>query len=330
MINKLDNRVWYGKYGGCFIADAFSDYCDEYYEKYQKAVNDPSFVQEFHSLKKTFAPTSLLLKKTETILTVHVSENFDSIIGTALLAKKLGYESAVCGVRYSDEAILIAKLCNFLKLRVLMILGDAVSHDEALCEALKLSNIEIDSNTCSILFDLPEMYAFQMWVASPHKYCIINCRSNAGAYPQTNISSDFSSDYGNDFKAAVPNSVKRIVIPCVTGSFALSIARAFEQTDTLIETVECDSAENMKEELDSYCGTFTKVMRNRKQDRILCPALSDLFDQGKVLRTIVPSSEVEIVDPSLSLQSNATLYVLKDGSEDSLCVLRNLRSGSTI
>lgn len=330
MSEEIDSSVWYGEYGGCFVADAFSGSCDDYYEQYVKIVSEEQFKRDFSELRERVSTRSFKFSKSGDIWVVTASENYDPIIGTALLAKRLGMNNVVCGVRYADEAIMVAKVCSLLKLKVHMILGRAVSQDESLCEMLRLTNADVDTQTCLTLFDLPEMYAFQIWIGEPKQCSIINCRSNAGAFPQTNIAADFSRTYGEELKLQVPSSIKHIVIPCITGSYALGIIRAFQSTPISIETVECDTALNMTEELDSYCGTFTKVMRNRTSDRVLSPALSNMFDQKNVQRTIVGCSTVDIIDPSLSLQSNAALSVAVTEGNGTLCIVRNLRCGSTI
>jgi tryptophan synthase beta subunit len=341
---ERENRLWYGQYGGCFIADAFTLACDRYYKRYCEVIETEDFLQEYEELKKRYADDSFRFIKTETekLTLCFVSENLYPILGTALLAKKLGKKQALCGARYADEAMLCARVCKYLGVPLKIFLSSDIACISSLITHLSVLGVEIDGKTCNELFNLPEMYAFQAWVASPEDNILINCRSNVGAFPQTNITTDFAKEYGYKLWSAIKNGsqaeYKRIVVPCVSGSLALSLFKGISVPSTELVCVECDANSELVEELDSYCGTFTKIMRNNISDRVLAPELAYMIDEGFALRVMVdPETALCAEMPSnisepLSLQSLAALSYCaeKHDGKETLCVVRGMRWGAVL
>lgn len=340
---ERDGRLWYGKYGGCFIADAFSLACDRYYDRYCEAIEDESFLQEYGLLKNRFADENFRFVKREgsKLVLCFAPENMYPVLGTALLAKKLGKKQALCGVRYADEALLCARVCAFLGVRLKLFLSKDIAEISSLTASLSALGAEYDTKMCGELFNLPEMYAFQTWVASPEDNILINCRSNVGAFPQTNIATDFAKEYGEKLHSAFEKECGtecgRIVVPSVSGSLALSVFKAFNPEKTKFVCAEYDSEAGLAEELDSYCGTFTKVMRNHDSDRILAPELCDMVDAGLVQRPAArpkkaPAGTLISQWEPLSLQSLAALSYCGGSSDDAvtLCVVRGMRWGAAL
>ncbi len=337
---KRDKRLWYGSYGGCFIADAFSLACDQYYEQYCAATITEAFAEEYAALKTAFASDLFRVVKSgvEGLTLCYAGENVYSILGTALLAKHLGKKKALCGARYADEALLCARICKHLGVSLKLFLSADIAQISTLVTRLTALGAEVDTQTCRELFNLPEMYAFQAWIAAAEGQQLINCRSNVGAWPQTNIAGDFSLEYGEKLLAAAGKGYGRIVVPGVSGSLALSVFTAAEELSAELVCVECDTERDLAEELDSYCGTFTKVMRNRCSDRVLAPALCHLADLGRVTRVDMPQTcsmsgpQPEGAMGPLSLQSLAALdyCAAKEDNVETLCVLRGIRWGTVL
>ena len=110
---------------------------------------------------------------------------------------------------------------------------------------------------------------------------------------------------------AAAGDADRIVIPIRSGSTAAGILTALsDSAKTQVVCIECDTAEDMVQELDSYCGAFTKVMRNRLEDRVIAPYLAYAEDEGRVARVAVAPADVDFsikAEQPLSLQSRAAL-----------------------
>lgn len=344
MPTNRDDRLWYGKYGGCFIADAFTLACDRYYDEYCKATSEKKFMEEYERLKLKYVDNAFKFSviKENKLISCKAPENIYPILGTALLARYLGKKQALCGVRYADEAFLCARVCADLGINVKLFLSADISGSASLTEAIAAFGASFETKQCRELFNLPEMYAFQGWVASPDDSILINCRLNAGAFPQVNIATDFAKEYGERFKEALKQNgisgAEQLVVPCVSGSFALGILKAFEGDKTRLVSVECDSIFGLSEELDSYCGTFTKVMRNNICDRVLAPELVFMMDKNEVIRKTVnyEAAAAEMKNScektALSLQSYAVLSYCKAnlGNSPSLCVVREERFGAAL
>ncbi len=344
VIIERESNLWYGKYGGCFIADAFTLSCDTYYDQYSERVEDKAFLNEYEQLKQQFVDESFRFVKLEkeNLILCCAPENVYSILGTALLAKKLNKKKAVCGVRYADEAILCARVCKQLGVPLKLFLSKDIAGISSLLSRLSSYGAEYDADICGELFNLPEMYAFQEWIGLPDDNIIINCRSNTGAFPQVNIATDFSKEYGERLKAALEKECGTeygaVVVPSVSGSFALSIFKAFSDSEKKLISVECDVNDDLTEELDSYCGTFTKIMRNRYVDRILAPELMNMVDNGEVERAVinldnaVKTKSPEGIAETVSLQSLAAMHHSESlKSEDTVvCVVRGMQWGTEL
>lgn len=340
-----NDRLWYGKYGGCFAFDAFRMQCDDFYKQYCKATDEDGFWDEYDRLKSEYVDTAFefAVDGNDGLIVCKAPENTYSIIGHALLAKRLGKKRVQCGVRNVDEAALCARICAKLGLNLTMFLSRDISRISSLVRDIESYGVTIETRQCEELYNTPDMYAFQAsLVLPPDESFVIHCRSNCGSYPQTNIATDFAKEYGTVLKETLESEntsgIERIVVPCVSGSFALSIFKAFEGSNVQLVSVECDSLPGLREEEDCFCGTFTKIMRNNTSDRILAPELADMFESGVVTRVAV-SFEDAIKEKKaaqgkalLSLQSYAALNYCKAASNlpRTLCVVRRERWGDII
>ncbi len=320
-----NDALWFGNYGGCFVADAFSMHCDRYYGQFIKAIEDPGFRKEFEQLKAKYRQEFRLLDDRVLL----IPENYDATIGTALLHKCLSKKQALIGCRYAEDALFAAKLCQDLGISLKMYVTMELSQDRTLMEHLKLSDVEVNEKNCQELINHPEMYCFQEWLADSQDKHIIQIRANVGAFPQVNVASYFLRQYVEEFKEFVSKHdlrYKKLVIPVVSGSSALGLIEADSGKEYM--TVECDVFDDLIEELDSFCGTFTKVERNNLVDRVLCPQLCQLWDENKVCRVRtdrdVVCKENVLRYPGLSLASYA---VLNYADEDSLLLVKARKEG---
>lgn len=319
-----NDELWFGNYGGCFIADAFSLHCDKYYKQFESLINTDDFKEKFEELKKEFKPEFKLLDN-HTIL---IPENFYAILGTALLYKSLHKSQALVACRYVDEALFTAKICKKLDINLKMYVTKELSQMHTLMSELKLMGVNVCTKQCQDLVNHPEMYSFQEWLAESEDKHLINIRCNVGAFPQVNISSYFVKQYCEEFKKFLnENNIKfnKMAMPVVSGTSALGL---INDENIKYVTYECDDYKDLKEELDSFCGTFTKVERNNLVDRVLCPQLCKMWDDGKVERKIVDISSISYEAEGLSLQSLAVLNNEKD--LDTLRVVKKLRIGTNL
>lgn len=334
MAMQYDGTLWFGPYGGCFISDAFSLACDEYLEAFKAAAADSAFTDKFRDLRGRYQAKPRLERVSGSLAYCHVGQDWGPLLGTALLAQRLGRQ-AVCGARYADEALVCAQVCRELNVPLHLFLSREVGGIRTLTDQLALLGATYDVKLCGEIFNLPEMYAFQAWVSAPGEKQLVNCRCNVGAFPQVNIAAAFSAPYGQellDLAGSELGEVSRVVVPAVSGSVALSVVKAAQGQQVVC--VECDTEPELKEELDSYCGAFTRVLRNNFSDRVLCPELMYLVDQGKAQRVLIePREAMETPGAGLwSLQSRAAMvYCRKHPAPGlTLCVVREMRWGAAL
>lgn len=323
---KNDN-LWFGGYGGCFVADAFSLHCDNYYRQFADLIKTQKFNDDFKALKEEFKPQFKMFDE-HTIL---IPENYYSVLGTALIYKSLDKKQALVACRYIDETLFVAKISKKLGINLKMYLTKELSGISTLVDQLKLIGIEVITKNCIELINHPEMYVFQEWLAESEDKHIINSRCNVGAFPQVNIASYFVKQFKEDFNNFLKEnglSFNKIAIPVISGTSALGL---IDKEHSYI-TYECDDQKDTIEELDSFCGTFTKVIRNNYTDRVLCPELAYMWDEGKVIRKQVDFKDVDFscntYGIDLSLQSLALLS--KQNDKDVLRVVKPLRFGTNL
>ena len=331
-------KLYYGQYGGCFISDAFTINCDKLYEDYKRVTAQPDFWSACQKLADHFAPADIQVEGKGCLgnnIKIHkVAFNPYPIIGHALMAKKIGRRLVLFAPRHTEEAIFCAKVCAHLGLQLKMNLPLSLRSIETLTQWLEIMDVELETKLCET-FDLPEMYAFQQWVAAPDDcYCIYS-RSNVGAFPATLMTTDFASRYGAALKevAGIPDA---IVVPCISGSTALTVLKPWFGQEVKLYTVEI-KAPDMWEEMDSFCGAFTKVMRNRTQDRVLAPELANAWDQGIVERVFVEKNDAagtlkDVItqgETELSIESAAAFHFASGLKENVLVVCGPPRMGSS-
>lgn len=333
------DKLYYGRYGGCFISDAFTINCDKLYEDYKRITAQPDFWTACQELAGCFAPAVMRVETRrffgKDIMVHEIGFNPYPIIGHALMAKKIGRQLALFAPRHIDEAIFCAKVGAYLGLRLKMNLPLSLRSIETLTQWLEMMEVELETKLCET-FDLPEMYAFQQWVAAPNEcYCIYS-RSNVGAFPATLMTTDFASPYGTALKELV-DTPDAIVVPCVSGSTALTVLKPWFGSNVKLYSVEI-SAPDMWEELDSFCGAFTKVMRNRTQDRVIAPELANAWDEGLVKRVFVEKKDAVITlkknvaekKADLSVESAAALHYASRLNKNVLVVCGALRMGTSL
>lgn len=320
-----NDALWFGNYGGCFVADAFSMHCDRYYKEFISAIECPEFQEEFDELKAKYRQEFRLLDDRVLL----ISENYYATIGTALLYKCLSKKQALIGCRYVEDALFAAGLCQDLGIPLKMYVTAELSKDRTLMEHLALMGVEVNEKNCQELVNHPEMYCFQEWLADSEDKHIINTRANVGAFPQVNVASYFLRQYVDDFKRFVSDhdlQYTKLVMPAVSGSSALALVEKDSNKEYV--TVECDVFDDLIEELDSFCGTFTKVERNNYVDRVLCPELCQLWDENIVRRVRTDKDAIckenVLKYPGLSLASYA---VLNFDDEDCLKLVKARKEG---
>lgn len=331
----LFDDLWFGKYGGCFISDAFTLGCDRYYAQFSELAAKKDFELRLEELVAAYAPVTVSCtpKTSDNVTACHASWNAFALIGTALIGNLLRKKGACMGARYADEALLAAQVCHDLKLPLRLVLSKEIADIGTLSEQLALLGADVDASTCTELFNIPEMYAFQTWISDCDRLQLVNARVNCGAFPQVNIALACAQLYGKHILGRI-GEYDRIVVPMVTGSTAASICAALPSDSlTTVIGVSCDTKPDLIEELDSFCGTFTKVMRNRTDDRVIAPYAAWAEDTGRLVHASIQPSDVNhsVKDP-LNLQSRAALAWCTSHPADgsTLIIVGNMRWGTSI
>ena len=135
---NIDNRGFYGKYGGAFIPEMLHSNVEQLREQYLEIMNDESFKDEFDSLLKDYvgrptplyyAPnlsahykTKIYLKRED--LNHTGAHKINNTIGQILLAQKLGKKRIIAETGAGQHGVATATVCALMGLECIVFMGE--------------------------------------------------------------------------------------------------------------------------------------------------------------------------------------------------------------
>ena len=135
---NIDNRGFYGKYGGAFIPEMLHSNVEQLREQYLEIMSDESFKDEFDSLLKDYvgrptplyyAPnlsahykTNIYLKRED--LNHTGAHKINNTIGQILLAQKLGKKRIIAETGAGQHGVATATVCALMGLECIVFMGE--------------------------------------------------------------------------------------------------------------------------------------------------------------------------------------------------------------
>ncbi|MFD9963160.1 tryptophan synthase subunit beta [Amycolatopsis sp. NPDC058986] len=154
-----DERGYYGPYGGRFMPEALIGVVDEVAAEYDKARNDPEFVDEFKRLLKDYAGRPSLLTEAKRFaehaggariflkredLNHTGSHKINNVLGQALLTKRMGKKRVIAETGAGQHGVATATACALLDLDCVVYMGEVDTERQALNVArMKLLGAEV-------------------------------------------------------------------------------------------------------------------------------------------------------------------------------------------
>ncbi|MFE0027401.1 tryptophan synthase subunit beta [Amycolatopsis sp. NPDC059021] len=154
-----DERGYYGPYGGRFMPEALIGVVDEVAAEYDKARNDPEFVDEFKRLLKDYAGRPSLLTEARRFaehaggariflkredLNHTGSHKINNVLGQALLTKRMGKKRVIAETGAGQHGVATATACALLDLDCVVYMGEVDTERQALNVArMKLLGAEV-------------------------------------------------------------------------------------------------------------------------------------------------------------------------------------------
>ena len=138
MIKMIDEKGYYGSFGGAFIPEMMHKNVSELQEKYLEIIQSPEFIKEFELLLHEYVgrPTPLypagklsakygyniFLKREDLCHTG--SHKLNNVVGQALLAKKLGKKSIIAETGAGQHGVATATICALMNMKCTVFMGE--------------------------------------------------------------------------------------------------------------------------------------------------------------------------------------------------------------
>lgn len=239
--NKVDNiaideRGYYGKFGGAFIPEMLEANIRELRENYLKISNEPSFKAEFNALLKDYVgrPSPLYYAKR---LSRHYNTNIylkredlnhtgahkiNNTIGQILVAQKLGKKRIIAETGAGQHGVATATVCALMGLDCIVYMGEVdIARQAPNVARMKMLGAEVRPATSGskTLKDATNE-AIRDWINNPEDtHYIIG--SVVGPHPYPDMVARFQSIISEETKWQLQEQLGRdypdIIVACVGG-----------------------------------------------------------------------------------------------------------------
>ena len=233
---NVDNKGYYGEFGGAYIPEMMYSNIEELRSKYIKISSEPSFKKEFNKLLKDYVgrPTPLyyasrLSEKYNTKIYLKREDlchtgahKINNTIGQILLAKKLGKTRIIAETGAGQHGVATATVCALMGIECIIYMGEIdISRQAPNVARMKMLGAEVRPATSGskTLKDATNE-AIRDWINNPiDTHYIIG--SVVGPHPYPDMVARFQSVIGNE----VMNQLETLegtkdpnyVIACVGG-----------------------------------------------------------------------------------------------------------------
>lgn len=234
-LNILDEKGYYGEYGGAYIPELLFNNVDELQNNYKQIISSSTFMKEFEYLLKNYVgrPTPLYFAR-------NLSEEYQSkiylkredlchtgahkinnTIGQALVAKTLGKKRILAETGAGQHGVATATVCALLKMECIVYMGEVdMKRQEANVARMKMLGAKvIPAISGSKTLKDATNEAIRGWINDPDSYYLIG--SVVGPHPYPDMVSRFQSVISKEIKKQLLEcegiSEPDIVIACVGG-----------------------------------------------------------------------------------------------------------------
>ena len=231
----IDERGYFGDYGGQFVPETLMPVLDELSQAYKKAKDDKAFWQEFEKLSGDYSgrPTPLyparglsehvggaqiFLKREDLAHTG--AHKINNALGQGLLAKKMGKRRIIAETGAGQHGVAAAAVCAMLGLDCIVYMGEEDIQRQSLnVFRMRLMGAEVRSvaSGSRTLKDAINE-AIRDWVTNPDTYYLLG--SVVGPAPYPVMVRDFQSIIGKETRQQILDEAKRLpdyIIACVGG-----------------------------------------------------------------------------------------------------------------
>ncbi|MCZ2478706.1 tryptophan synthase subunit beta [Aquirufa nivalisilvae] len=236
MTYQVDEKGYYGEFGGAFIPEMLYPNVEELRAHYLDIINDSSFQKEFHDLLKDYVgrPTPLfeakrLSEKYQTQIYLKREDlchtgahKVNNTIGQILVAKKLGKNKIVAETGAGQHGVATATVCALMGLECIVYMGaidiERQAPNVARMRMLGAKVVAAQSGSKTLKDATNE--AMRHWINNPvDTHYIIG--SVVGPHPYPDMVARFQSVISEEIKAQLTEKLGRnypdYVLACVGG-----------------------------------------------------------------------------------------------------------------
>ena len=211
----VDEKGFYGKFGGAYIPEMLYPNVEELKENYLKIMSDPTFIQEFDHLLRDYVgrPTPLYLAER---LSNHYNTNIylkredlnhtgahkvNNTIGQILIAKRLGKKRIIAETGAGQHGVATATVCALMGMPCIVYMGEVdMERQKPNVARMRLLGAEVRSATSGskTLKDATNE-AMRHWISDPDgTHYIIG--SAVGPHPYPDMVARFQSVISEEIK----------------------------------------------------------------------------------------------------------------------------------
>jgi tryptophan synthase beta chain len=236
MSYTVDERGYYGKFGGAFIPEMLYPNVEELRENYLKIIEDANFQAQFHDLLKNYVgrPTPLyfatrLSEKYKTNIYLKREDlchtgahKVNNTIGQIILAKKLGKNKIIAETGAGQHGVATATVCALMGMDCIIYMGELdTQRQRPNVERMKILGAKvIPALSGSRTLKDATNEAMRHWISNPvDTHYIIG--SVVGPHPYPDMVARFQSVISAEVKEQLNEQVGKenpdYVIACVGG-----------------------------------------------------------------------------------------------------------------
>ena len=288
---KIELQPYFGKWGGFFVPDPMTPALDELTNTANDLINDPFFAEKVcnmvHVPTDDFEPS-----EADHVFSVKSFARKYIAAGYALIAKETGKE-IVAGAVNQEEAAIIVDACKEAGVSLSIWLNVQTGSDEAFVKSLTNNGVSVNLDQCRELFDDPEMYSFQKYIANPMKHQWMPLHSHCGPAPFPALTMYFSSLAAQKVISAAESKFTgkklNIAAPAFSGLSMIGMLAAKSDDTALLSYGPKADAERE----ECYLGAYTKVNGIGTTEFTLSPVLINAWESNTVgkVDTVAPLIE---------------------------------------
>lgn len=236
MTFNVDNRGYYGNYGGAYIPEMLYPNVEELRENYLKIIYEEDFQKEFHDLLKNYVgrPTPLYHAKRlseKYKATIYLkredlchtgAHKVNNTIGQILLAKRLGKQKIIAETGAGQHGVATATVCALMGMECIVYMGKLdMERQRPNVERMRILGAKVIPATCgNMTLKDATNEAMRHWINHPtDTHYIIGSVVGPHPYPDmvARFQSVISEEIRKQLQEEIGNPYPDYVIACVGG-----------------------------------------------------------------------------------------------------------------